>query len=378
MKRWTTTKTTVAGVLVACLLCCATAEAKKGGGGGGGGATHSIIPFDAGSTDSVFSDVNDLNDVGHAVGWVHSADEYPSYHLDLASGVYTLLPGDATAINNLGNIVGNTNTQGGGTEPNLGYYMSSLTAQPVILPPLAGNGTSRAWDINDDQIIVGNSAGVAVAWRAVVDTAGNLVIDGPVPLHPLDGDDTSGAFKINDPIVGPFQAVGMSHRSPTRTAVLWSITLNPDGTLAEPAAAVSLGTLGLWENGYSEATSINGFGDVAGISDWHPFIRPFDGVIQSLNVPRNTQWGTANDINDLGISVGWLDIHKVRGTNLSGSNYFAYLWQADGTYIDLMTQIDSSSGWGRLWKANQINNDGVIAGKGLYGDRDLAFIMTPN
>jgi hypothetical protein len=31
MKRWTTTKTIVAGVLAACLLCCATAEAKRGG-----------------------------------------------------------------------------------------------------------------------------------------------------------------------------------------------------------------------------------------------------------------------------------------------------------------------------------------------------------
>jgi hypothetical protein len=31
MKRWTTTKTIVAGTLAACLLCCATAEAKRGG-----------------------------------------------------------------------------------------------------------------------------------------------------------------------------------------------------------------------------------------------------------------------------------------------------------------------------------------------------------
>ena len=36
MKRWTTTRGTVAGVLAICLLCCASAEAKKGGKGGGG------------------------------------------------------------------------------------------------------------------------------------------------------------------------------------------------------------------------------------------------------------------------------------------------------------------------------------------------------
>ena len=40
----------------------------------------------------------------------------------------------------------------------------------------------------------------------------------------------------------------------------------------------------------------------------------------------------------------------------------AYLWK-NGAPIDLAEQIDSNSGWGRLHKADQINNQGVIAGR---------------
>jgi hypothetical protein len=313
----------------------------------------------------------------------NNAGEYRSYHLDFASGAYTLLPGDGgdvTAINNHGNIVVNTQPLGGGEGPRIGYYMSNLAAQPIMLPPLAGGDSTRASGINDGQIIVGDSGPVAVAWRAVVDTAGTLVINGPVPLLPLDGDSASSAVRINNPLVGPFQVVGRSWAPGSFTAVVWSITLNPDGDLVDPAAPVSLGTLGLFPDSgsYSVATSINFFGDVSGISDSLPFVRPFDGVMQLLSLTRNTQWGTANDINDLGISVGTLDIHKVRGSNLSGSTDIAYLWQADGTTIKLETLIDRSSGWERLDRAHQINNTSVIAGQGLYGGRHLAFIMTPN
>ena len=80
----------------------------------GEGAAYSIVPFDAGSPLSEGGEVADLNDAGQAVGWVvNNAEEYQSYHLDLASGAYNALPGDATGINNHGNIVGNTHTQGG-------------------------------------------------------------------------------------------------------------------------------------------------------------------------------------------------------------------------------------------------------------------------
>jgi hypothetical protein len=283
-----------------------------------------------------------------------------------------------TAINNHGNIV--VNTQPPGEEPRIGYYMSHLAAQPTMLPPLQAGDSTRVADINDDQIIVGHSGAFAVAWQAVVDTTGTLVINDPVPLLPLDGDSASQAVGINNPLVGPIEAVGESHAPGPWTAVVWSITLDPDGDLVEPASPVSLGTLGLNSDSgsWSWAHSINSLGDVNGISDQFPFVRPFDGVMQSPDLPRNTQDGTANDINDLGVSVGSLDIHKIRGRQLSGSDPFAYLWQADGTYIDLQTQIDGSSGWGRLLGADQINNAGVIAGRGLYGERDLGFIMTPN
>ena len=53
-----------------------------------------------------------------------------------------------------------------------------------------------------------------------------------------------------------------------------------------------------------------------------------------LSVPKNTQDGWANDINNLGHIVGQLDIYKLKGFVDGPGNYHPYLWK-DGDMIDL-------------------------------------------
>ena len=229
-------------------------------------------------------------------------------------------------------------------------------------------------DINDDQVIVGRSGPVAVAWRPVVDMSGNLFIDGPAPLYPFDGDSISSAVSINDPLFGPIQIVGYSHTS-VPTPVVWSIELNSDGTLSSPSAPMGIG---FYDVPWGIARAVNAFGDICGDYDGLPFVMRFDGSIQALSFPRNTQQGWASDINDLGETVGELDVQKIPRNGTYWPAPRAHLWRADGTTVDLETLIDSTSGWDQLWGANRINNSGVISGRGRFGTHNRPFIMKPN
>jgi hypothetical protein len=160
--------------------------------------------------------------------------------------------------------------------------------------------------------------------------------------------------------------------------VTWSIELNSDGTLSSPSAAMGIGAL---DGASGVANAVNAFGDVCGeYSEYKrlPFVVAFDDGMRALSFPRNTQKGWASDINDLGETVGQLDVQKITHNGTGWPLYRAHLWRADGTTVDLETLIGSQSGWDQLWGANRINNSGVMAGFGRFGDRDLGFIMTPN
>jgi hypothetical protein len=91
-----------------------------------------------------------------------------------------------------------------------------------------------------------------------------------------------------------------------------------------------------------------------------------------MPLPRGATAGAAYDNNDVDEIVGVLAVSK-RGL---GPDH-AYLWK-DGDPIDLAKQIDRKSGWERLHRANQINNNGVIAGQGVFDVVYRGFLMIPN
>jgi hypothetical protein len=53
------------------------------------------------------------------------------------------------------------------------------------------------------------------------------------------------------------------------------------------------------------------------------------------------------------------------------------LWK-NGDVIDLESQIDRKSGWGPLWSANVINDDGIIAGRGRFDVESRGFLLIPS
>jgi probable HAF family extracellular repeat protein len=105
-----------------------------------------------------------------------------------------------------------------------------------------------------------------------------------------------------------------------------------------------------------------------------PFVAPTGQSAQPLPVPRDTAFGTAFDINNLGEIVGRLTV-MIRGGFVDAP--YAYLWK-DGDMINLEKQIDRKSGWDRLWGASVINDAGIIAGYGRFDVERRGFLLIPN
>ena len=345
-----------------------------------GREAYTIVPFMSPDFASTGSWVCNLNEQGHAVGGAEGESGLEqALHLDLATDAYTSLQGgtSATGVNNLNQIVGYQRYGG--------RFWSSPSSAPVELPPLPGDGGSRAEAINDDGIVVGTSLGVSddgvprlrgVVWRVVVDDGGDAHVDGPLPLLPLADSIRWVPGAISETVEGVALVAGNSlFENWFNEAVVWTVELNPeDGTLLEPGPPTSLGTLGLQDPSESTAVGINDLGDVCGGSDGLPYIAPAGEGPEPLPVTRDTYWGRAHDVNNLGEIVGRLDIQT--RTVLPAAQH-AYLWR-NGEMIDLEKQIDPESGWDRLWGAYLINDAGVIAGSGRFGVNDRGFLLIPN
>jgi hypothetical protein len=363
------------------LICSSAALAKKPDKppGDDSSAAYTIVPFLPPDFESVRSQVADLNETGQAVGKAEldgTAAGDLAVHLDIATGNYTVLQGGSRAngVNNLNQIVGSVLLESGFRA---GFWAEPQAA-PDLLPLLPGDEEGFALALNDDAIVVGDSGNQGVVWRVFVDAGGDVsFVDGPVPLPPLAGDTKAWGLDVNELIDGSFQVTGYSHGEdgPCK-AVIWTLAVNPDGTLATPGPPVSLGALGLSDPSTSRSYgyAINTLGNVCGESDGMPFVAPAGQTAQAVPVPRNTAFGTVFDINNLGEIVGRLDLVDKRGWWLGPC---ACLWK-DGDVIDLETQIDRKSGWDQLWGASVINDAGIITGYGRFDVESRGFLLIPS
>lgn len=376
MKKNTITRSAIFFVVTTALLAtqCTNEVAAMKPGKGGGGAAYTIIPFRPPGFQSVSSQVVDLNETGQAVGFAEQSDgDDQAVHLDIATGVYTLLRNGsvATGLNRHNQIVGELHSGG----LSLGTFWKNPSADPVPLRPLSGDIESRVAGINDSGIVVGSSVNenlveMGVIWRVVIDANGDPQVDGPLVLAPVNGDTESWASDINEVADGLAEIVGTSGlNGGLREAVVWTIMLNNDGSVAAPGRPVQLGTLGTRNPSESSAKAVNNSGDVCGTSDWRPFLAPADQALQPLDAPRKAVGGVAADLNDHGQIVGMLEIGRLASDH-------AYLWKS-GDEVDLNSQIPVDSGWSRLTWANRINNSGVIAGWGSYDVTMRGFLMIP-
>lgn len=358
-------------------------------------AAYTIVPFISPfpaptGYNSDDSRVEGLNGQGHAVGGEtfrkqlpdgSSQMVYQALHLDIVTGTYTLLQDGyiAAGVDNFNQIAGTRLSDG----RFVGAFWKAPAAAPVDLPPLRlefGHTQSVATAINDAGIVVGYSyndnasSASGVVWIVEVDEGGDVSVYGPWALPPLAGDALGEATDLSEAADSFCEVTGCSFTANERHAVVWTVTV--DGISATPGPAVNLAGDNTWSFGYG----VNLFGDVCGMmgvsNQEMPFLAPAGQTAQLLPVPRNTQWGRAYDINNLGEIVGQLDIYKISGVITGPGNYHPYLWK-NGKMIDLETQIDPESGWARLWGATVINDAGVIAGHGRLDIEHRGFLLIP-
>lgn len=284
-------------------------------------------------------------------------------------------------------------------------------------------GGPNDWGGDFDAVLSLNDRGQAAGWSATnipdpfhgVRYKGFLWDNGNViPLAPLAGGSLSEAVGINarGEVFGfsdtgaPNPIVGASLRSTLwRNGVITDLgTLGGDFGQARGinnrSQVVGFSTTDvqnpfypfrpfLWENGVmkdlgtlggpqGDAFGINDNGSIVGISDTDeigvdgfPILRATvwrRGAVQELATPEGF-YSEANHINNAGQLVGFVVP--------PGGVPHAALWDnSQAQPVDLNSLIPEDSGWELLF-ANNINENGMIVGDGLYLGEQRGFLLTP-
>jgi probable HAF family extracellular repeat protein len=302
----------------------------------------------------------------------------------------------ALSINNLGQVVGHSNTgQNLGTEIAFFWDGSMLSLGPVL-----GIYGSWATDINNSSQVVGLAPQSPLPAAFIWDNVAGYQYLGTLP-----GGTDSAAEGINN--LG--QVVGYSNSAETEArAFVWDKT----------GGMQSLGTLYSTDT-QSFAVDINNLGAVVGFSGtefWRSFIWTSNIGMLDLGIPRDYTSIRAEAINDEGMVAGYVlsghsesssraflwtnqqalrllrtlkngSAHRAHAINNRGqivgsgassngpSDSRALLW-FQGQLSDLNTLLPADSGW-ILRSATGINDLGQIVGIGAYQNQTRAFILSP-
>ena len=305
--------------------------------------------------------------------------------------VTDLGPGDALAINNLGDVA---------IHDNLDSFVWAPGGSLLALAPLSGDTFTETFGINLQGLAIGDSDSYTDSF-AVLWTNG-----APLDLGTLPGGKYSTAYAINT----SGEVVGESSIAVGTEAFLWTkatgmqglgflsggdysiaLAINRFGQIAGFSGAngdnvnyaflwskttgmLNLGTLpgGAVRFGGSAASAMNDLGQVAGDSYCgkgcqHAVLwSKTKGSILDLGVLPGANFSIAHGINNIGQVVGASDY----------ISWHAFVWSPSTGMLDLNNLIPANSGW-LLQVANAINDQGQIVGYGTVNGQIDAFLLTP-
>jgi probable HAF family extracellular repeat protein len=169
-----------------------------------------------------------------------------SFHkpMDLELPAGAILP-EVLDLNDLGDAVGHDGSAGGGVA-----FMWREDAMNQTLPTLPGGSTSKAWALNDNRVVVGESA------------------TGSYPAEAFKWDDTNGTVALTPLAAGPSYAHDINDSGVVAGSAddgagnLHAVYWDAGGTLHD--LTVEQGNLG---GSFSEAWGINESGEIVGVAE---------------------------------------------------------------------------------------------------------------
>jgi probable HAF family extracellular repeat protein len=303
---------------------------------------------------------------------------------------------EAFGLNDLGQVVGYSNTSTNSTFPHPHAFLYSKGTLTDLGTFGAGQflsgDQSHAYGINNAGQIVGDSVvsvnnGTFLPSHAFLYAAGTMTDLGTL-------DSTLGAASQAYAINGTGQIAGDSLTSnglfhsfiyangtmtnlgagfPTRTTNGFAI--NSNGVVAGTEVLTSpTGDPALFQNGTIQdlggtggsAKGTNDLGQIVGQSAGDAFLDS-GGVMTDLGRLANGTGSIAYDINNGGVIVG-------SGMHTSFADT-AFIYR-NGVITNLNSLIDPTSGWS-LTEARAINDEGQIVGTGFFFGVERAYLLTP-
>ncbi|MFT7463548.1 MAG: putative HAF family extracellular repeat protein [Pseudohongiellaceae bacterium] len=348
--------TSLATAAFALLLVASPAQA------GDASYSYSQIGTFGGPSSAAFG----LNDLGQVVGWANIpacfVNGHPCRHAFLwDDGVMTdlgVLPGDeesvGRAINNSGVVAGTSEfnvNQGSGT-----YHAAVFgNGAPVALPDL-GLGQSWVQDINEAGQMVGFSGDPVVDRdRAVVWQGGTISNVGDTESH---------AYNRAEGISETGELVGFA----------WNLFQPNDSIRFDGSWSVIGGVDGPFQN--SEAKDVNSAGVVVGFQafpsgNWHAAVwTPGSPGAKDLGSLPGLEVSELFDVNEAGWAVG----RAYGATDPNNSRAVLY----NGVELLDLNDFMPAGFDGVLIEAQEINENGDIAGSAVVGGALRGFLLTAN
>lgn len=276
--------------------------------------------------------VRSINDAGQVVGFCGSGANSQSFIWSQGAGMVAISGSglQAQAINNNGMIVGYDATNGESV-----YWSSPTSTSQVITA--AGNNGGIANNVNDNGQVVGRTGYTAANPRQA------YVWDATNGITLISG--TQEALDINN----NGEAVGNQQ-------FRW-----------DPTNGLSL--IGQTGNSWGIVSGINNNGTAVGhLGTTHGFMQTSDGTITALGALAGFDKSYAWAINDAEQIVGSLGVG-------SSQTDAAFIYE-NGVMTNLNDLLNAGSGW-NLKTADEINNNGWIAGTGTFNGQSAGYVVVP-
>jgi uncharacterized membrane protein len=311
-------------------------------------------------------------------------------------GITDLGPVFASGLNNAGQVVGGSDA----------WYSPGSTLSETTL----AGGSSYAAAINGDGLIVGSvNSTYAAIWTSASALTPTLI----TPGQPAGASSYANAVNTVsgvDTVVGNYitpaaNSYAFSYTQAGGPARLNNATTIGEGWVLQTADGINASGLitgiGSYRGTANEIFLLNpvtnvvtdiGNAGLAGVSSGINNSGEVVGAIDTQNINAYTDntsafsWTSGGGLQTLGVLDGYSQANAVNSEGVivgfAGSTYSdgmpqAVIFSASGQPIPLSSLIPADSGWTELNWAVGINDNGQIAGSGLYNGVQQAFLLDP-